>query len=132
MQRLLGEAYWEEEAVRDDLQEYVVQRLGAENAVLVVDETGFVKKGKKPAGVARQYSGTTGRQENSQVGVFLLYVSARGAAFVDRALYVPEEWTRDRVRCRKAGIPEEVELTTKGALAKQMLARSFAAGNPAQ
>ena len=132
VQRLLGDADWDEGAVCDDLRGYVVEHLGEESAVLVVDETGFVKKGKKSAGVARQYSGTAGRRENSQVGVFLLYASARGAAFVDRALYLPEEWTLDRVRCREAGIPDEVEFATKGELAKQMLARAFAAGVPAQ
>ena len=132
MQRLLGDADWDEEAVRDDLQTYVIERLGEESAVLVVDETGFVKKGKKSAGVARQYSGTAGRRENSQVGVFLLYASTGGATFLDRALYLPEEWTLDRVRCREAGIPDEVEFATKGELAKQMLARAFAAGIPAQ
>ena len=132
VQRLLGEADWDEEAVRDDLQAYVIEHLGEDDAVLVVDETGFVKKGKKSAGVARQYSGTAGRRENSQVGVFLLYASAKGAAFLDRALYLPEEWTADRVRCREAGIPDEVEFATKGELAKQMLSRAFAAGVQAQ
>jgi SRSO17 transposase len=97
----------------------------------VVDETGFVKKGKKSAGVARQYSGTAGRRENSQIGVFLLYASTQGYAFIDRALYLPEEWTGDRVRCREAGIPDEVGFATKGELAQQMLARAFAAGVPA-
>src|SRR6266849_914985 len=86
VQRLLGEAAWDEEAVRDDLRAYVNEHLGEEDSVLVVDETGFVKKGKKSAGVARQYSGTAGRRENSQVGVFLLYASTKGAAFIDRAL----------------------------------------------
>jgi SRSO17 transposase len=132
VQRLLGEADWDEEAVRDDLQAYVIEHLGEDDAILVVDETGFVKKGKKSAGVARQYSGTAGRRENSQVGVFLLYASAKGAAFLDRALYLPEEWTADRVRCREAGIPDEVGFATKGELAKQMLSRAFAAGVQAQ
>jgi SRSO17 transposase len=132
VQRLLGEADWDEEAVRDDLQTYVIEHLGEDSGVLVVDETGFVKKGKKSAGVARQYSGTAGRRENSQVGVFLLYASAKGAAFLDRALYLPEEWTTDRVRCREAGIADAVEFATKGALAQQMLVRAFAAGVPAQ
>jgi SRSO17 transposase len=132
VQRLLGEADWDEEAVRNELREYVVEHLGEEKGVLVVDETGFVKKGKKSAGVARQYSGTAGRRENSQIGVFLLYATARGAAFVDRALYLPEEWTSDRVRCREAGIPDEVGFATKGALARQMLSRAFAAGVPAE
>lgn len=132
VQRLLGEADWDEEAVRDDLQAYVMEQLGEEQGILVVDETGFVKKGKKSAGVARQYSGTAGRRENSQIGVFLLYAASRGAAFVDRALYLPEEWTADRVRCREAGIPDEVRFATKGELAKHMLSRAFTAGVQAQ
>src|SRR6266481_1957237 len=131
VQRLLAEADWDEEAVRDDLRAYVVEHLGEASGVLVVDETGFVKKGKKSAGVARQYSGTAGRRENSQVGVFLEYASTKGFAFIDRALYLPEEWTSDRVRCREAGIPDEVGFATKGELAQQMLARAFAAGVPA-
>jgi SRSO17 transposase len=132
VQRLLAEADWDEEAVRDDLRAYVIEHLGEASGVLVVDETGFIKKGKKSAGVARQYSGTAGRRENSQVGVFLEYASTKGFAFIDRALYLPEEWTSDRVRCREAGIPEEVGFATKGELAKQMLARAFAAGVPAE
>lgn len=132
VQRLLAEADWDEEAVRDDLRAYVIEHLGEAGGVLVVDETGFIKKGKKSAGVARQYSGTAGRRENSQVGVFLEYASTKGFAFIDRALYLPQEWTSDRVRCREAGIPEEVGFATKGELAKQMLARAFAAGVPAE
>ncbi len=97
------------EGVRDDLQAYVTQHLGEAGGILVMDETGFLKKGKKSAGVARQYSGTAGRRENSQVGVFLLYASTKGYAFIDRALYLPEEWMADRVRCREAGIPEQVD-----------------------
>jgi hypothetical protein len=108
VQRLLAEADWDEEAVRDELRAYVLEHLCAKGAVLVVDETGFLKKGKKSAGVARHYSGTAGRRENCQMGVLLLYASASGHAFLDRALYLPEEWTADRVRCREAGIPEEV------------------------
>src|SRR6266567_2961533 len=131
VQRLLAEAEWDEEAVRDDLRAYVIEHLGEAGGVLVVDETGFVKKGKKSAGVARQYSGTAGRRENSQIGVFLLYTGVKGYAFIDRALYLPEEWTVDRVRCREAGIPDEVGFATKGELARQMLARAFAAGVPA-
>src|SRR5216684_342508 len=131
VQRLLAEADWDEEAVRDDLRAYVIEHLGEASGVLTVDETGFVKKGKKSAGVARQYSGTAGRRENSQIGVFLLYASTKGAAFIDRALYLPEEWTQDRVRCREAGIPDEVGFATKGELAQQMLQRAFVAGVPA-
>jgi len=132
VQRLLEEADWDEEAVRDELRTYVIEQLGESGGILVVDETGFVKKGKESAGVARQYSGTAGRRENSQIGVFLLYASRSGAAFIDRALYLPDEWTADRVRCREAGIPDEVEFATKGELAQQMLARAFAAGVPAE
>src|SRR5713101_3512182 len=131
VQRLLQEADWDEEAVREDLRAYVIEHLGEDGGILVVDETGFLKKGKKSAGVARQYSGTAGRRENCQVGVFLLYASSKGQAFIDRALYLPEEWTADRVRCREAGIPDEVGFATKGELAQQMLARAFAAGVPA-
>jgi SRSO17 transposase len=131
VQRLLGEADWDEEAVRDELRGYVIEHLGEEKGLLVVDETGFVKKGKKSAGVTRQYSGTAGRTENSQVGVFLLYASSRGAAFLDRALYLPEEWTADRVRCREAGIADTVACATKGELAKQMVIRAFEAKVPA-
>ena len=132
VQRLLEEADWDEEAVRDELRTYVIEQLGESGGILVVDETGFVKKGKESAGVARQYSGTAGRRENSQIGVFLLYASKSGAAFIDRALYLSDEWTADRVRCREAGIPDEVEFATKGELAQQMLARAFAAGVPAE
>src|SRR5712691_4483657 len=132
VQRLLAEADWDEEAVRDDLRAYVIEHLGETSGILAVDETGFLKKGKKSAGVARQYSGTAGRRENSQVGVFLLYASSKGSAFIDRTLYLPEEWTADRVRCREAGIPDEVEFATKGELAQQMLARAFAAEVPAE
>jgi SRSO17 transposase len=132
VQRLLEEADWDEEAVRDELRTYVIEQLGEPGGILVVDETGFVKKGKKSAGVARQYSGTAGRRENSQIGVFLLYAGRSGAAFIDRALYLPEEWTQDRVRGLEAGIPEEVEFATNGELAQQMLARAFAAGVPAE
>jgi len=132
VQRLLEEADWNEEAVRDELRAYVIEQLGAADGILVVDETGFVKKGKKSAGVARQYSGTAGRRENCQVGVFLLYASTKGQAFIDRALYLPEEWTADGVRCREAGIPDEVGFATKGELAQQMLMRAFAASIPAE
>ncbi len=132
VQRLLEEADWDEEAVRDELRTHVIEQLGEPGGILAVDETGFVKKGKKSAGVARQYSGTAGRRENSQIGVFLMYASRSGAAFIDRALYLPEEWTADRVRCREAGIPDEVGFATKGELAQHMLARAFAAEVPAE
>jgi SRSO17 transposase len=98
--------------------------------VLIVDETGFLKKGTKSAGVARQYSGTAGRIENAQVGVFLAYASSRGRALIDRELYLPKEWTDDRQRCRQAGIPDTVAFATKPVLAQEMIGRAVAAGVP--
>jgi SRSO17 transposase len=105
-QRFLNAACWDADAVRDDLRQYVVEHLGEEESgVIVVDETSFLKKGEKSAGVARQYTGTAGRMENAQVGVFLAYASEKGTAFVDRALYQPrEEWADDPVRREEAGI----------------------------
>ncbi len=132
VQRLLNAAQWDAEAVRDDLQAYVIAHFGDVDAVLVVDETGFLKKGMKSAGVARQYSGTAGRIENCQIGVFLHYASRHGQAFLDRALYLPKAWTGEPDRRREAGIPEHVTFATKGELAQAMLARAFAAGVPAQ
>ena len=110
-QRLLAEADWDEGAVRDELRAYVSEHLGEPGGVLVVDETGFLKKGKQSAGVANQYSGAAYGKANSQIGVFLLYASAHGAAFLDRALYLPEEWLLDPVRCREAGVPQDLQLT---------------------
>src|SRR5215204_2379593 len=131
VQRLLRTARWDANAVRDDLRAYVVEHLGDPGAVLVVDETGFLKKGIESVGVARQYSGTAGRIENCQIGVFLAYASPRGRAFVDRALYLPKAWAEDRPRRRTAGVPDEVAFATKGELARRMLARAFAAEVPA-
>jgi SRSO17 transposase len=131
VQYLMGRSEWDPDAVRDDLRGYVVEGLGDPDAVLVLDETGFLKKGTRSAGVARQYTGTAGRIENAQVGVFLAYASRHGVAFLDRALYLPGEWTDDPGRCRAAGIPEETAFATKPALAKAMLERAFAAGVPA-
>jgi SRSO17 transposase len=131
VQRLLNAADWEADAVRDDLQAFIVEHLGDVDAVLVLDETGFLKKGMKSVGVARQYSGTAGRRENQQIGVFLLYASAHGAAFLDRALYLPEVWATDSARRAEAGIPMEATFATKGELAIAMLARAFAAQIPA-
>ncbi|MDQ2651415.1 MAG: IS701 family transposase [Chloroflexota bacterium] len=131
VQRLLRTAQWDAEAVRDDLRSYVVEHLGDPEAVLVMDETGFLKKGTKSAGVARQYSGTAGRIENSQIGVFLAYASPQGQAFLDRALYLPKAWAEDAERRDVAGIPPEVGFATKGDLAQMMLARAFAADVPA-
>jgi len=131
VQRLLRTARWDADAVRDDLQAYVVEHLGDPAAVLVIDETGFLKKGAKSVGVQRQYSGTAGRIENSQIGVFLAYASPRGQAFLDRALYLPKAWIDDPPRREAAGIPPEIGFATKGDLAQTMLARAFAADVPA-
>ena len=131
VQYLMGRSEWDPDAVRDDLRGYVVEALGDPDAVLVLDETGFLKKGTKSAGVARQYTGTAGRIENAQVGVFLAYAARHGTAFLDRALYLPGEWTDDPDRCLAAGIPAGTAFATKPALAKAMLERAFAAGVPA-
>jgi SRSO17 transposase len=130
VQRLLNAADWDAEAVRDDLRASIITHLGDAEAVLIVDETGFVKKGTYSVGVKRQYSGTAGRVENCQIGVFLGYASASGAAFLDRALYLPQEWAADLLRRQAAGVPETVRFATKPQLARQMLARAFAAGVP--
>ncbi len=132
VQRLLNAARWDADGVRDDLQRYVVEHLGDADAVLVVDETGFLKKGTKSAGVARQYSGTAGRIENCQIGVFLVYAAPLGSAFLDRALYLPKAWAADAERRQEAGVPETVGFATKGELAKQMLAHAFATAIPAR
>ena len=131
VQRLLRTARWDADAVRDDLRAYVVEHLADPDAVLIVDETGFLKKGAKSVGVARQYSGTAGRIENCQIGVFLAYASRHGHAFLDRALYLPRGWAEDAARRQAAGVPEAVGFATKGELARAMLARAFAAGVPA-
>jgi SRSO17 transposase len=130
-QPLLRRALWSAEAVRDALRHYVMQPLGDPEAVLVIDETGVLKKGRHSAGVARQYSGTAGRLANCQIGVFLAYASRHGQTLLDRELYLPKAWTDDRDRCRQAGIPEDRRLATKPQLARQMLARAFATGMPA-
>ena len=121
MQRLLRWADWDIDGVRDDVREYVVECLGDPGGVLVLDDTGFLKKGTRSAGVQRQYSGTAGRVENCQIGTFLAYASPRGHALIDRELYVPESWTADRARCQGAGIPDEVEFATKPRQAIAML-----------
>jgi SRSO17 transposase len=128
IQHLLGRANWDAEAVRDELREYVSEHLSGEGSVLVVDETGFIKKGDKSVGVKRQYTGTAGKRENCQVGVFLAYASCRGQAFIDRELYLPEEWALDKERRERAGVPEEVGMRTKPELAKVMLGRALDAG----
>ena len=128
VQHFVGRAKWDADEVRDDLRNYVSEHLGRQDGVLIVDETGFLKKGTKSAGVARQYSGTAGRIENSQIGVFLAYRSKHGHALIDRELYLPKVWTDDRERCREAGIPANVAFATKPELARQMLRRAFRAG----
>jgi SRSO17 transposase len=131
MQRLLNFYAWDVDGVRDDVRAMVVAALGdAQRGVLIVDETGFIKKGTKSAGVARQYSGTAGRIENSQVGVFAAYVCARGRGLIDRELYIPKEWFDDQERCRDAGIPDEVGFATKPQLAQRMIERAVTAGLP--
>lgn len=130
MQRLLRHADWDTREVRDDVRDYVIENLGGPDGVLIADETGFLKKGIRSAGVQRQYSGTAGRTENCQIGVFLAYACARGHALIDRELYIPASWTADRDRCRAAGIPDDVEFATKPQLAQAMLARALGAGVP--
>jgi SRSO17 transposase len=131
VQHLLARADWDADAVRDDLIAYVAEHLGDPGGVLVVDETGFLKKGAKSCGVARQYSGTAGRIENCQVGVFLGYATNKGRALLDRALYVPKGWTDDRPRCRAAAVPDAVAFATKLELARRMIDRAVDAGVPA-
>jgi SRSO17 transposase len=131
MQRLLATADWDPDLVRDDLRGYVVEHLGDPGAVLVVDETGFLKKGTTSVGVQRQYSGTAGKVDNCQLGVFLAYASSRGRAFIDRELYLPKAWSEDRARCRAARVPEQVGFRTKPQLARVMLERALDAGVPA-
>ncbi len=129
MQRLLRYARWNADAVRDGVRAYAVEHLGADGAVLIVDEAGFLKKGRASAGVQRQYTGTAGRIENSQVGVFLAYATGRGRALVDRRLYLPEQsWCSDPERSRAAGIPDEVRFATKPRLAWEMIAAALDAG----
>ncbi len=133
VQRLLSEAVWDAEGVRDDLRAYVIEHLGeSRSGVLIVDDTGFVKKGDKSVGVARQYTGTVGDTVNAQVGVFLAYASAKGAAFIDRTLYLPHVWTDAPERCRSAGVPATVRFATKLTLAQRMLERAFIAAVPAR
>ena len=131
MQRLLNFSPWDEDACRDALARYVTRHLGDRAAVLAVDETGFLKKGRMSAGVARQYTGTAGRVENAQVGVFLAYAGPDGSrALIDRELYLPEKWTDDRERCQAAGIGDDVAFATKPELARQMIERAVTAGVP--
>ncbi|MGW5654839.1 IS701 family transposase [Streptomyces humi] len=130
LQRLLNAATWNADDVRDDLQTYVADKLGEADGVLILDDTGFVKKGTTSAGVQRQYSGTAGRTENCQIGVFAAYATAHGRALVDRELYLPKSWTDDRERCRAAKIPGERGFATKPELARAMVLRALASPLP--
>jgi len=132
LQHLLSRASWDADAVRDDLRDYVIDAFGDPGAILVVDETGDVKKGVHSVGVQRQYSGTAGRIENSQVAVYLTYAAPRGHALIDRALYLPKSWTDDPGRCDDAGIPDEQrEFATKPTLAATLIDRVVEAQVPA-
>jgi SRSO17 transposase len=128
VQHLLDRARWDADAARDQLRDYVLEELSSPDAVLIADETGFLKKGEHSVGVKRQYTGTAGRIENSQVGVFLCYASNKGAALVDRELYLPEEWAADRDRRRAAAVPEKTGFATKPELARRMIERALKAG----
>ncbi len=130
VQHLLGRAEWSADEVRGDLAAYVVEHLGDESAVLVVDETGFLKKGVKSVGVQRQYSGTAGRIENSQIGVFLAYSTEHARTFIDRELYLPKEWAENDARRGEAKVPQEVKFATKPHLARLMIARAAEAKVP--
>jgi SRSO17 transposase len=130
-QRVLSHVLWDQDAARDLCRDHVVEHLGAPGGVLIVDETGFLKKGVHSAGVARQYSGTAGRIENAQIGVFLAYASSKGHALIDRELYLPrKEWCENNARRAEAAIPDEVAFATKPALARQMIDRALTAGVP--
>jgi len=128
VQHLLGRAEWDADQVRDDLRDYVNHHLGEDSPVLVVDETGFLKKGDKSVGVQRQYSGTAGRIENCQIGVFLAYASSKGRTFIDRELYLPKQWAESAERRKEAGVPTQVKFATKPQLAQKMIRRALEAG----
>lgn len=130
LQQFIYRGRYSADGLRDDLRAYVIEEMGAEEVVLVVDETGFLKQGKKSCGVMRQYSGTAGRIENCQVGVFMTYASHKGHAPIDRRLYIPKEWLDDPKRCKEAGIPETVEFRTKPQMALEMIQEATIAGVP--
>ncbi len=129
LQRFLTESPWDDVLVIERLQGHVGPRLDQPGAVFVLDDTGFAKKGTKSVGVARQYSGTLGKVGNCQIGVFLAYVSAQGHALVDKALYLPKEWTDDRLRCLAAGVPREVGYQSKAELGLGLLRQARKAGH---
>ena len=129
-QAILGRSRWDADALRDIVRDYVVEHLAADDAVLVVDETGFLKQGKASCGVARQYTGSAGKITNCQIGVFAAYVSDRGHAFIDRALYLPKAWAEDPARRAAAHVPQQIAFATKPQLARAMVERAIAAGVP--
>jgi SRSO17 transposase len=129
-QAILGRGRWDADALRDIVRDYVVEHLADEHAVLVLDETGFLKQGKASCGVSRQYTGSAGKITNCQIGVFAAYVSRHGHAFIDRALYLPKSWTDDTARLKAAHVPGEVGFATKPRLAAQMIERATAASVP--
>ena len=130
MQRLLSQAVWDEDGVRDEVRAFALSQLGTSEAIVAIDETSFPKRGKHSAGVKKQYCGTTGQVQNCQVGVFLSYITARGHTLIDRELYLPQDWTDDPARCRQAGIPDAIPFRTKPDLAIEMLSRLHQAGVP--
>ncbi|WP_245508943.1 IS701 family transposase [Bradyrhizobium nanningense] len=129
-QAILGRGQWDADALRDIVREYALETLGDEDAVLVIDETGFLKQGKTSCGVARQYTGSAGKITNCQIGVFASYVSRHGHAFIDRALYLPKEWTGDPARLKAAHVPSDERFATKPKIARQMIARAIVAKVP--
>jgi SRSO17 transposase len=130
LQRLLNSSAWDPDLIRDDLRSYVADRLGDPGGVLILDDTGFIKKGRVSAGVSRQYTGTSGKVDNCQIGVFAAYASPRGRALVDRELYLPKSWTDDPARCEAAKVPAERGFATKNELGRAMLVRNLEAGLP--
>jgi SRSO17 transposase len=132
MQRLLSQAVWDTDGVRDEVRAFVLEHLGTSEAIVAVDETSFAKRGKHSAGVKKQYCGTTGQVQNCQVGVFLSYITARGHTLIDRELYLPQEWTENPARCQQAGIPDHIAFRTKPELAMQMLSRLHQARVPVE
>src|SRR6202162_1406763 len=129
-QAVLGRDRWDVDGLRDMVRDYVTEHLADENAVLVIDETGFLKQGKASCGVARQYTGSAGKITNCQIGVFACYASRHGHALIDRALYLPKEWTDDRVRLKAAHVPRDAGFATKPKIARRMIARAIAAKVP--
>jgi len=129
-QAILGRGRWDADALRDIVREYALEALGDADAVLVIDETGFLKQGKASCGVARQYTGSAGKITNCQIGVFASYVSRHGHAFIDRALYLPKEWTDESARLKAAHVPTDVSFATKPKIARRMIARAIAAKVP--